>query len=74
MLIRNLGADDGVAFQCHCRTHTFSRREMVNAFGADTPLEGIGLRYRCSRCDMPAHRAWVTAPEPARDDLTPTAP
>jgi hypothetical protein len=67
MLVRYLGANEGVAFRCPCRTHTFGRRELINAFGADTPLENIGLRYRCGRCDLPAHDAWITSPEVVRD-------
>ncbi|MDO9711986.1 hypothetical protein [Paracraurococcus lichenis] len=60
MQVKDLRQGEGITFDCGCRTLMFSRRELINAFGADTPLEHIGLRYRCSRCDMPAQRAWAS--------------
>ena len=64
--VSNLMGHEGIAFQCQCRTHTFNKSELVNAFGADTPLENIGLRYRCSQCDLPAQRAWIAQPRVLR--------
>ncbi len=60
--VADLRGDEGIAFRCPCRTRTFSRRELINAFGADTPFENIGLRYRCGQCDQPAGHAWITGP------------
>lgn len=58
--VGDLKADEGTSFVCPCRTHAFGKRELINAFGADMPLENIGLRYRYSQCDTPAHGAWLT--------------
>lgn len=64
--VNDLKADEGIAFRCLCRTLTFDRRELINAFGPETPLDNIGLRYRCSQCDLPAQHAWITWPRVMR--------